>query len=72
MTVRLEQETGLALLETVLPELGFDRTTNTWSPGVFAEGTERQNKDVIIRQIQQRGGLSKSSAEQVSPSRFST
>ena len=44
--------------------LGFDNKTNKWNPGIFAEGTEEQNKDVIIDHLKE-GGLSQLKAQKV-------
>ena len=64
MTDRLEEETGLELKDKVLQELGFCNRTNTWSPGIFAQGTEGQNRDVIIDKLKE-GGLTHQKAEKV-------
>ena len=64
MINRLEEETGLELKDKVLPELGFCNQTNTWSPGIFAQGTEGQNRDVIIDKLKE-GGLTHQKAEKV-------
>ena len=64
MINRLEEETGLKLKDKVLPELGFCNQTNTWSPGIFAQGTEGQNRDVIIDKLKE-GGLTHQKAKKV-------
>ena len=61
---RLEEETGLELQDKVLPELGFCNKTNTWGPGIFAEGTEGQNREVIIYHLKE-SGLTQQKAQKV-------
>ena len=56
MCIRLERATGLTLYDDVMRGLGFCVERRRWQPGVFAEGTEQQSRDVVMeaRQLYNR------------------
>ena len=52
---RLERSTRLNLYEPVMAGLGYCVEREKWQPGVFAEGTESQSRDVVLQVLQQQG-----------------
>ena len=51
---RLEAETGLSLYHKLMEELGYDHSSEQWTPGILAEGTTSQNKERITNILQVR------------------